>query len=110
MGDLRGILNTNITDAGGTLSEEELLKTVNALMSQPKPERQGFITSTLTLRRAHADIERWEKAADAAKMDVYRLRRGWRRVRFIARRRAAERYLDNRIAADALAAKFGRRA
>jgi hypothetical protein len=109
MGDLRGILNTNITDAGGTLSEEELLKTFDSLMAQPQPERQGLITSTVTVRRGHADIERWEKAADAAKMDVYRLRKGWRRVRLIARRRAAERYLDNRTAADALAAMFGRR-
>jgi hypothetical protein len=111
MGDLRGILNTNVTDAGGKLDEATFFAAVSAVSRTDKPHRVSeIIVSPATVERAHSDIERWENAADAAKMEVYRLRRGWRnKIRFIARRRAAERYMDNRLAADALAGTFGRR-
>lgn len=107
--DLGDFLNTNTTDSGGELTEEGLKRTFDSLMASPRPERQGLITSTLMVRRAHAQIERADRDADAAKIEVYRLRKGWRRLRLIARRRAAERYMDSRTFADSLAATFGRR-
>lgn len=111
MDEMRGILSSisaNQTDAGGPLTEDELLNTMSALYAKEPPGQRRIITSPRVVERGRGDAKRAENAADAAKMELYRLRQGWRRhFRFRARRRAAERYLDARTAADALRATFG---
>lgn len=102
-------LSTNTTHEGGQFSERDFFAAMESAMKYT-PRPSGIMVSQATIEKARNDVERLEREADDLRMDVYRRRRGWRKLRFLARRRAAEAYLDRREAADAIAATFGRRA
>lgn len=74
-------------DASGPLTEEQFFGAMEEAF-RSKPEPQVAVLSPSTLAAGQLDAQTWHERMDQAEGRYYRLTRGWRRVRLLARLRA----------------------
>lgn len=106
-GGVLGLIAGNVSSAGGVLTEEDFFAAMGVAFSQPS-RPAAVVTSPRVIEAGKAAGRVWRRRAEDADRRLFRLSRGWRRVRLLARLRALQDYRVAIRARDSFEGTFGR--